>query len=312
MNKKQLLSQVLAPSRKLFNVIAIMSAFSWQSYGIASQQEVAVSAQLVWSVSGFDQPESTVYLPDSDTYLVSNINGAPMELNAKGYISKVSSDGKILDRYWSQGFDAPKGMGYFNGQVYVADMQQLIQLDAKTGTVIKRYFAPSSKMLNDVAIDNEGNVFVSDLIAGGIYKLADGKFKQWMSAQDMPHPNGLTFNNNSLIIASWGRELQADFSTKTLGRVSQLPSFDHLKSEYRKTLITISDPIGNLDGIERFGDYFITNDWINGKIFAVKAGRSKLILEAGKGAADINIVNNQLFVPMMMDNRLDVYRLNSQ
>jgi len=309
MSKKQSLSQLFTPSRKLFSAIAIMSVFSWQSTVIASEQEVVVSAELVWSVSGFDQPESTVYLPDSNSYLVSNINGDAMELNAKGYISKVSSDGKMLDRYWSQGFNAPKGMAYFNGQVYIADMQQLIQLDAKTGKVTERYIAPSSKMLNDVTIDNDGNVFVSDLIAGGIYKLANGELKQWISSQDMPHPNGLTFANSSLIIASWGRGLQADFSTQTLGRVYQLPSGDHLKNDNKKMLALLSDPIGNLDGIEPFADFLITNDWINGKVFAVKSGQSQLILEAGKGAADINIVKNHLFVPMMLDNRLDVYQL---
>ena len=188
MNKIRLIPQVLTAPHKLFSAIAIVSALSWQSYGIASQVEV--STELVWSVSGFDQPESTVYLADSDSYLVSNINGAPMELNAKGYISKISSDGKILERYWSQGFNAPKGMAYFNGQVYVADMQQLVQLDSNTGKVIKRYTAKKSKMLNDVAIDNEGNVFVSDLIAGGVYRLSNGEFSQWIDSQEMPHPNG--------------------------------------------------------------------------------------------------------------------------
>lgn len=307
MNKMRLSPQVLTSPHKLFSALVIMSALSWQNYGIASQEQV--STELVWSVSGFDQPESTVYLPESDIYLVSNINGAPMALNGKGYISKVSSDGEILERYWSKGFNAPKGLGYFNGQVYVADMQQLIQLDSDTGKVIKRYTAPESKMLNDVAIDSEGNVFVSDLIAGGVYRLSNGEFSQWISGQTLPHPNGLTFDNNALTIASWGRGLQADFSTKTLGRVHQLTPFAHLKNEHVTDLQAISEPIGNLDGIERYADFFITNDWINGNVFAVKGGHSKLILEAGKGAADINIVNDHLIVPMMLDNRLDVYKL---
>ena len=112
------------------------------------------------------------------------------------------------------------------------------------------------------------------------------------------------------MIASWGRGLQTDFSTQTLGKVQQLAPFAHLKKEYGKAAKVISEPIGNLDGIEPYADNFITNDWINGKVFAVKSGHSKLILEAGKGAADINIVNDQLIVPMMLDNRLDVYKLN--
>lgn len=297
-------------SASLISALTVVSALAWQSTSIADQTQLNVNTELLWSVSGFDQPESTVYLPRSNALLVSNINGAPMELNGKGYISKVSQDGKVVDRYWARGFDAPKGMGHYQGKVYVADMQQLIEIDSKTAEVTNRFIAWESKMLNDVAIDSMGNVFVSDLIGGGVYRLENGNLNQWLDAKTLPHPNGLTFANNALTIASWGRGLKSDFTTDTLGSAYQLPQQAHTRQVLKDRLNPISQPIGNLDGIERFSDVFITNDWINGKVFALKEGRNRLILEAGKGAADINVVEDQLIVPMMLDNRLDVYKLN--
>lgn len=294
---------------KLAGVISVISALGYQSLAMANQTQQHLETELLWSVSGFDQPESTVFMPHLSAYLVSNINGAPMELNGKGYISKVSADGKLLERNWARGFDAPKGIAQYQNQVYVADMKQLVQLDGTTGKIVNRFIAPMSKMLNDIAIDEAGNVFVSDLIGGGVYRLTDDELVQMIDAATLPHPNGLTFDNNRLTIASWGEGLQADFSTQTLGSAYQLTPKAHTADKWNKTLEPISQPIGNLDGIERFNDFFITNDWINGKVFAVNAGRSQLILEAGKGAADINIVKDQLVVPMMLDNRLDVYKL---
>jgi len=271
---------------------------------LSLQAAVINAAQIHWTLGGLDQPESSIFNPKSGEILVSNINGSPVELNAKGYISRISSSGEMLQQHWVEGLDAPKGMALFEGKLYIADMQKLHVVDAKTGDLVKSYFAKSSKMLNDISVDDSGNVYVSDLLGGGIYRLHADNFAKWFSADAIAHPNGLLVEKGSLYIANWGQGMQEDFSTDTPGIVYKLALNDP-----QNTLQAISEPLGNLDGLVRYKDRFIVNDWINGNVFSLKAGKSELLFNAGKAASDINLYQNQLVVPVMFDNRLDVYEL---
>ena len=54
----------------------------------------------LWQMNGFDQPESVVMDKARNQLLVSNINGHPMELDGKGYISLMDADGKLLNKLW--------------------------------------------------------------------------------------------------------------------------------------------------------------------------------------------------------------------
>src|SRR5262245_10177215 len=54
-------------------------------------------------IPGFQTPESVLYDADNDVYLVSNINGKPLDADDNGFISKVSPDGKITELKWIDG-----------------------------------------------------------------------------------------------------------------------------------------------------------------------------------------------------------------
>jgi hypothetical protein len=80
---------------------------------------------------GWQTPESVLYDAESDVYLVSNINGTPLEADDNGFISKVTPDGKITELKWIDGakdtikLNAPKGMAISGGVLYVADIDTL-------------------------------------------------------------------------------------------------------------------------------------------------------------------------------------------
>ncbi|GAG56131.1 unnamed protein product [marine sediment metagenome] len=65
---------------------------------------------------GFKKPESVLHDPQADLYLVSNIVGKALEKDERGFISKLSPDGKVLELKWIEGgrdgvkLNAPKGM----------------------------------------------------------------------------------------------------------------------------------------------------------------------------------------------------------
>ena len=276
----------------------LVTFLSWQNVGVSA-------AQLDWSLSDFDQPESALYNPESREILVSNINGSTVEINGKGYISRVSASGEMLEKHWVEGMDAPKGMALVGDMLYIADMQKLHMVNTKTGQLVKSYFEANSKMLNDVSADEKGNIYVSDLLGGGIYRLKDDEFKLWLKTDLIGHPNGLLAEQQSLYVANWGQGMHEDFSTDELGKVYRLSLSDPSVAPQ-----AISGPLGNLDGLVRFNGDLIVNDWINGKVFKLNEGKAEQLFNAGKAAADISLFQDKLLVPVMFDNRLDVYKLD--
>ena len=64
----------------------------------------------LWSIDNLDQPESVLVDEKNNALYISSINGNPVELNGKGYISKANKKGQLLDKQWVKGLNAPKGM----------------------------------------------------------------------------------------------------------------------------------------------------------------------------------------------------------
>lgn len=264
----------------------------------------ASSQTPLWSLDGFDQPESVLHDPSRDLLYVSNINGAPLELNGEGYVSQVSVDGDVLVKKWAAGMDAPKGMAVSGDRLYVADMSMLRIIDTQTGKVIKSVPAEGSKLLNDVTTADDGAVYITDMLAGGIYRYADGVMTRWFEHDDIPHPNGIDFHRGELLIGSWGKGIKDDFSTDVLGSLYRLnPGSREL------TLVKASEHIGNLDGVAVSGEQIISNDWLNGKVFATSAKGTQTLFNASVSASDISVAEDKLYVPVMFEGRVDVYSL---
>ncbi|MCD6296427.1 MAG: ATP/GTP-binding protein, partial [Deltaproteobacteria bacterium] len=65
-------------------------------------------------------PESVLYDASGNILYVSSINGRPTEKNGRGFISKVSLNGKIEVLKWATGLDAPKGSAIHGNKLYVS------------------------------------------------------------------------------------------------------------------------------------------------------------------------------------------------
>ena len=64
----------------------------------------------LWTLDkGLAQPESAYFEPTTQTIYVSNVVGSPGEKDGKGYISKVSPDGKMLTEKWVEGLERAQG-----------------------------------------------------------------------------------------------------------------------------------------------------------------------------------------------------------
>lgn len=260
--------------------------------------------EVEWQVNNFDQPESVVVHSATQAIYVSNINGQPTELNGKGYISKLSIKGEVLDKHWLENLNAPKGMAIHNDFLYIADMQQVHKVSISQARIIKQYTVDQAKMLNDITIADDGTVYISDLLAGGIYRVADDQITPWFSHEQLPHPNGLLWQQGKLLVASWGMGMNNDFTTQTAGSIYTL---DIKTSDL--AVLKGSEQLGNLDGLVLHDQAIYVSDWISGDLFRIQDNKNSKILALKPGLADIAGSGSLIFTPSMLDGQLTAWNL---
>jgi len=62
----------------------------------------------LWEATGFHRPESAFFDAEADIIYVSNVDGTPTEKDGKGFISKLSAEGKVISLECVSGLNAPK------------------------------------------------------------------------------------------------------------------------------------------------------------------------------------------------------------
>jgi DNA-binding beta-propeller fold protein YncE len=260
------------------------------------EKEAPVTLKLLWQTEPvLTTCESVLHNQDEDIIYVANIDGAPDQKDGKGFISKLSMDGRIVEHQWVKGMDAPKGMGLDGEKLYVTDIDRVLEIDTQTGKISKTYPVTGAKFLNDITVSN-GKVYVSDSRGGAVYLIEDGKVSAWM--QDLQGPNGLFSDGGDILMAFW--------DAKTLNSVDA--------SSRKVTLRT--EGIENPDGIEAIdNNEYLVSSW-NGMIHHIDSDWNKtLILDTRKdtvNAADIEYVKSKklLLVPTFFKNTVMAYEVS--
>ena len=268
----------------------------------------ASAPELLWESKGLAQPESVVEDPATGVIYVSNINGAVMQKDGNGFISRLTADGKMLERQWVKGLNSPTGLALHDRTLYAADVDQLIEINAASGEILKRYDAKGAVFLNDVVVDDDGTVYVSDTPMNTIWRLKDGSFEPWLANDALNGPNGLLIQGKTLIVASLGK-VQSQGQKKELGTLLAVSLDDQKVSKVGK-----GELIGNLDGLQAIqpGVYVVT-DWAQGALYRVDAkGKVDELIDLNQGSADLSYLpgKKMLLIPMMLDNSLVAYRLD--
>lgn len=209
----------------------------------------------------------------------------------------------MQDAEWVTGLNAPKGLVQHRNLLYVSDIDQLVSIDVDTGEIIGTWDAQDAQFLNDLAVDEDGRVYVSDMLTDSIYRLDGDTLSLWLQDEALQHPNGLQIDGNRLLVAPWGKDLQDDFSTKVPGHLIAV-------DVTTKSISTIGsgEPVGNLDGLESDGqgNWFVT-DWMAGALYHIdEDGNADLLMDMNQGSADLGVINSEamVLVPMMMDNKV--------
>jgi hypothetical protein len=260
-----------------------------------------------WMVTeGVDAPESVYVDSGSGSIFVSMIGGMPGDRDGNGRIMKLTPDGKVVSASWVTGLNAPKGLRSHNGTLWTADIDEVVGIDIASGKVASKLKIDGAQFLNDVAVGQDGTVYVSDMLASKIYAVKDGQASVFAEGDSVEYPNGLLVDGDRLLVGGWGKP-EPDFSTKVPGHLFALD----LKTK-KKTLIT-PQPLGNIDGLELDGrgGYIIT-DYPKGTLVHVTStGQSKMLKQFMAGAADLAFVPNRniAIVPHMNENKIAAYDL---
>lgn len=261
--------------------------------------------ELIAEVQHLAHCESVVFDADRNVLYVS-VQGEKEP--GDGSIAKVSLDGKILEANFISGLNDPKGIALFKDQLYVSDVTELVEADLNTGKVLQRYPGKKAEFLNDVAVDKDGNVYVSDMATSSIYKLdLDGNFENWFSSDALEDPNGLLVEDNTIYIAAWGKRNKDNASGNPKGRMLRLdiPS--------KKITPITADPLGNLDGLQSYDDdSFLVSDWSTGSLYKIsKDGTVSPFFSVEPSVGDILYLPSKqlLGLPMNKQNKLLLYRV---
>ena len=267
----------------------------------------AAAPRLLWEVKGLAQPESVVQDPATGSIYVTNIAGAIMQKDGNGFIARLRPDGTIIEREWVKGLNAPTGMALHDRTLFVADVDELIEINVASGEIAKRHEAKGAVFLNDVAVGEDGTVYISDTPMNTIWRLKDGTLEPWLANDALNGPNGLLPQGDKLIVASFGK-LPGEGQKQELGGLLVVDLEDQSVSK-----LGSGEPIGNLDGLQLLqpGVYLVT-DWAAGVLYRVDAkGKADRLIKLSKGSADLIYLPDKkiVLIPIMLNNSLVAYAL---
>jgi len=257
-------------------------------------QAITTSMELVWRVGNLANPESAALSADKRFLYVTNVNGEGDAKDGNGFIARVTTDGRVLEREFSRGLDGPKGIMLAGDALYVADIDQLVIVDAESGAIRRRVPAPGARFLNDLAIAPDGQVLIADSDTQRIYSLRNDKIEVWLEHDLLRSVNGLLPEPTRLVVTTMqGRLLAVDYATREI--------------------TVLAEGLGDADGVAPLGDgRYLVSEW-PGLIHVVSPnGSHATILDTrveNRYLNDFLLVGDMLYQPHWEPGDLSAYRI---
>jgi hypothetical protein len=254
-------------------------------------------------------PESVLYDPEQDVYLISNINGQMLSVDNNGFLSRVDAKTLAIEPQWVMAgkngvtLDAPKGMAILGDTLYVTDIDTVRKFDRRTGMPRGHLDLPGSSFLNDIATDGTslyvsdtgirtgpGNTFF-DTGTDAIWKITNDRAEKLADSGDLLHPNGLDLVDGTLRVVSFrGNELY-DLTGGKKKNVRRLP-------------------YGQLDGLTHLADgTALVSSWKGDGIYRADGDTFRPILTSMDAPADLgyDTKRHRLLVPQPTANVVTIH-----
>lgn len=249
----------------------------------------------IWTLDGFKDPESAVIDLKREVIYVSNVNVFGKDGN--GAISRVTFDGSLVDHNWITGVHSPTGSAIFEGNLYFADFDALVIADLESGDILDRIDAPDiadKPVLNDVAISDDGDVYVSGSRSRAIYHLVDGELQVWLRDEFLlENANGLLVDDGVLV---HGGKRWTVFDRKSRAVVEEA-----LRPE---------DKLVDFDGImfDQAGGYLVTTI-DDPRLWRISSEGSFPVSEQPLKGIDLDLKGHYLALPRV-GGKLTLYRVS--
>ncbi len=280
-------------TKKMITEIALAICFGCLQLAVApaaSAKELKVLSEN--TVTGFGHIESVAYDPKEKVFYTGDFGPdlKPADKDGKGFITKVSMDGKVLEKRFfppeGQTMNKPKGIWIIGSRLWVTDIDAVWIIDLKTKQS-KKLDLPGIVFANDPTV-MDGALYVSDNRSDQLVKVEPADF---LKAKKPPKITvvfkGKGVFPNGLYPGTKGSLIMVGFESKDKPH----GIYEMAKGKEPKQ---ISDNIGMLDGLYRMknGD-LIATDWVSGTVFQWNKKMGKHDLATGfKGPADLCAVPN--------------------
>ena len=259
---------------------------------------------------GFATPESVLHDEAADVYLVSNINGHPLQPDGNGFISRVSPSGEVLELKWIDGeaegttLNAPKGMAIVGDVFYVTDITVVRMFDRVTGGPLGEIAVEGATMLNDLAPASDGGVYLTD---AGFQLAADGGFEP--SGTDAVYHIAANGDVHTLIadpgLGAPNGVIEVDGDVWVVTFVSG--ELFRLVDGERVDVTPVAK--GSLDGIVLVGDRLFISSWGSQGVHAGEpGGEFPAVVTAVQSPADIgyDATRNVIMIPLFQLNEVRI------
>ena len=223
---------------------------------------------------------------------ISNVGNLPPDAkDGDGFVALADLKGRILKDRFITGLNAPKGITFCDGKLFVADIDRVVVADPESGQILKVIPVKGARFLNDTASNGKA-VFVSDTQTNAIYEIDPKSYRVqlFLKSHKLEGPNGIAFTKEGkMIVVSWGG-----------GKVL----------EVGKGIKVLASGFENLDGVVVLpDDTIVFSDFSAGKIYALEGGKVKLLAKGLVSPADIGYYKGFLFVPEFMMNTVKVMEI---
>jgi hypothetical protein len=249
----------------------------------------------------FAMPETVAYDAKRKLLFVSNYDGThPSDEAGMQSISSLSLDGKGITPKWLEGLRNPTGMVVAGDNLWIVEPRSLVCADIPTQTIVQRYDVQGAMMLNDLAVADDGSLYVTDSMRGAIFRFVDGKPTVWASGPEYVRPNGIRIRGGKLYVGTNGDGClkEVDLATKNARTIASLGQ-------------------GIIDGVRLClnGDLLVSHN--EGRLYRIRldGSVSKLLDLTNKGVRTANfdfvVDKNLVVIPTFYDNRIVAYRIPS-
>ncbi len=253
----------------------------------------------LWEIKDvYKAPESVAFDQNNNVIYISNYTERVNNGSSYGNhsVSKANLNGELLKYDYVTGLTSPTGIECHKDKLFIVERFGIIVFDVKANKVSSKYYIKAPGFINDISVDNSGNMYVSVSDTNIIYRIKDGVVEKWLEDDRVSHTNGVFADENHLIVG-----VNNDFYLKSVD----------LTTKEIKNIAFLGE--GNIDGIKKAGTGYLVS-LFQGKLLHVDAsGKVTELLNTEKektNMADFEFIpeHGLILMPALWNNKLIGYK----